>query len=131
MDETARIDLTVNLWVEVSDNGETWKRPEPRMLATETGRDIREVFAILRSYVALSDAMGLSQTPVVPWHRVMMQGLTTGSLLAIVPRAFSFREQRYVATGGQWLITDTPRVAERWMMDYLIAETSNRLRSAC
>ncbi|MEU6633799.1 hypothetical protein ABZ905_36770 [Streptomyces parvus] len=130
MDETARVDITVNLWVEISEDGETWKRREPCSVATETGESVAEMFAILRSYVAMSDAVGLSQTPAIPWHRVMMQGVTTGRLLAIVPRAYCSRENRYRPTGGQWLITDTPRIAERWMLDYLTAQMLDRLQSA-
>jgi hypothetical protein len=117
IDERTRIDAIVDLWVEVSDDGTTWRRSERVDTAQETGRDCRELRAILATYVAVMEATGSRLTPVRNWFRVVMQGAESGTVLAVVPRHWNAAERRYEITGGEWMITDYSTAYQAWCLN--------------
>ncbi|WP_143196575.1 hypothetical protein [Streptomyces sp. MJM1172] len=115
--ETRRIDAEVDLWVETSTNGTEWARSVRVPDAQETGRDCKELRAILATYVAVVEAIGPRFVPMSPWFRVVMQDRETGVVLAVVPRRWSVGAGMYETTGGEWMITDTPPAYRAWIID--------------
>lgn len=116
MNERAEVNATVTLWVEVSNNGTTWAPTARTETATETGRDCRELRAILASYVAVMEATGSRYAPVRLWFRVVMQGVDDGAVLAVAPRRWDPDANRYVTTGGEWMITDNSTAYQAWCL---------------
>jgi hypothetical protein len=115
--ETRRLDVEVDLWVETSTNGQEWARSKRVPDAQETGRDCKELRAILATYVAVVEAIGPRFVPMSPWFRVVMQDRQTGGVLAVVPRRWSIGGNMYETTGGEWMITDTPPAYRAWIID--------------
>ncbi|MFI2242405.1 hypothetical protein [Streptomyces chrestomyceticus] len=126
VDETTRIDAAVDLWVEVSTDGQVWKRSERLEEAHEVGRTCGELRAILATYVAVAEAMGPRFRPLWPWLRVVMQGAETGRVLAVVPRRWNTNRRMYDVTGGEWMVTDTPDAYRMWLIDHLRRRVTKR-----
>jgi hypothetical protein len=127
VDESQRIDVDVDLWVETSYDGTTWARSERVPTATEHGQDCKELRAILATYVAVIEAIGPKFVPVSPWFRVVMQGRETGTVLAVVPRRWSVGANVYETTGGEWMITTTPPAYRAWIIDTLRSRIASRV----
>lgn len=126
-DESRRLDVDVNLWVETSVDGRLWTRSVRVPEAQETGRDCRELRAILATYVAVCEAAGPKFVPVSPWFRVVMQDSATRGVLAVVPRRWRMSANMYETTGGEWMITDTPPAYRAWIIDTVRASVASRV----
>lgn len=117
MDERAEINVTADLWIEVSDDGTTWRRSKVAPPARETGRNCRELRAIVAAYVAVVEAAASRMTPVQPWFRIVAQGTESGTVLAVVPRRWDPDAERYETTGGEWMITDDSTAYQAWCLN--------------
>ncbi|QPB09824.1 hypothetical protein CPT_Shady_063 [Streptomyces phage Shady] len=127
VDVTARLDVTVDLWVETSADGRVWKRSERVPGAQETGRDCKELMAILRAYTRVIETIGPMYDPVSCWFRIVIQGTETGRVLAMVPRHWNELTQTYDPTGGDWVITDYPDAYFAWIADLMRVRVSAKL----
>ncbi len=117
VDETMRIDAVVHIWIEASENGQEWFRSERAETVTETGRDCRELRAILATYVRWAEIMGPRWPTIRPWFRVVMQGAESGTVLAVVPRRWNAERWVYETTGGEWMITDNSAAYQAWFLN--------------
>ncbi|MFJ9671127.1 hypothetical protein ACIRP5_10115 [Streptomyces sp. NPDC101221] len=115
-----RLNTTVHLWVEVSDDGESWTPCPHAPEAHETVTNIPEIKAVIRSYTRVAESMGARVQPRPQrFFRVMVQGEKTRIVLAVIPRWWN--GSRYIKTGGDWSIFDTPTAFSRGAARYIAA----------
>ncbi len=116
MFEGTNVDITATLWVEVSSDGTTWRRARNVPAATETGRNCRELRAILASYAAVLEAAASRHSEVPAWLRIVAQNAESGIVLGVIPRRWNADAERYESTGGEWMVTDDSTAYQAWCL---------------
>lgn len=108
------------MWIEVSDDGDSWSLLPDTPEAQEVVTNVPEVKAVIRSYTRVAEGMCAHIQPHPPqYFRVMAQGEKTRLVLAVIPRRWEGAS--YGRTGGDWSIFDTPTAYARGAARYLAA----------